>query len=1619
MDNFHIPPFQMDAQLPTTQEASEQAFYAAATRTENPVGAFVDAKNDLLSSGSSPIVAQAQEEWKEEQNNNLLDTIEGVITDPTVDQNIKLNVINKYRLGEYLPTDLKERYIQKTASNDSLNDTETQRQQQDWVVANMQRRRDQMAFTRRDYDIKGNASKLQSFLAGMGNLYKGAGNTLGIVSDEDYKEAHDAYEKAKEENPLSTGFGNVAGLLGGALAAAPLGLAGVVAAGGGLAGSSRFAELGLSNVDLDSRIKASLADGGLTAADFALPIFRAAGLLKAMVMNGAGAVALGEMSTAAQNYILDAYPELKREQFNPENLTVNAVLGSLIGAVFGRSARQALGEAPSTGGTQGQARRPSEPFQPSPNEPRTFEGESTRVNETPLLTGPEGTPRTTLPMLPSEAGAKAIPPASPAKVTEMANPKVAEDLGIAALDEPTGAMADALGTNKAAIVHDWVLPKLDETDYSVDLSRKLKAVDESMREVFEDMRYNPSVVSATTRESDNAKLYEVIRETRSSAFQPANSVMNFADNVVEGKMVFGPNETGLFTDRVNAEHALAGLKETINTLPMELRGSAQVIEHAPNQFSVEWRYKKEYDDNMIRTFGPDSIKTSVIGFDVSAIGRSMASRGIFPIGRFVDSTLEQGAVRAPERQARLERHFINGLTAVLKGNAQKQELGMLIQKAEEEGKEFFTKAEMGSLFPDLTSKQIGNLFDSHTMWRRMNHYIYAYVNRRLKNDLISKGMVGAYKSDGTYLGPVSQKWTQDEIKDVRKVWDFGRETMVAYHPDRHPADATLVRLGNKVEENGAVVEYGLVGAKETIDILPNEVLPRIPGYSPRKVDSRYFVDAIPLRLEINGRSVTDPKILRNYSKTIAAAKNDFEGEAIIKNMQDNYPNYRLQVRPDRVDTYGKIIDGMEIHGQVLQQAQKRGERLPSLDGPAPLEDRLVTMVKVIKALSANEAFREWENAVKDSFVKSFPQFLRNGEFPMSKKDIVPLENMSKQENKAFQVALRGWEYFQNQRNFETYGDHLWKKNLHNIADVLEKWKLPHSAVEATRTIGDKDNLLVRIPKQAATFAYIHMAPLRQWWIQPAQLWEFALISPLTFKQAAFEMMTMRLWMHAKYFQGGKFADIYQNIIRNRVKAEGYDVVEFEQIAKAIEKSGVVEGIDMNTLVQGVFRDVERSLVESTPEKIYKDTISLIQLAPKVSREIGFDAAELTNRIGMFLQTLRSWQKQNPGKDWNTKENLETIAANAMIRSGTMNRAGNLPYQEGMASVFMQFAAITQKLTMNILQDGVGGLTGADRAKLAAARTALYGLEAGLPAGAGYLIYNLIDRSEDPVIVENANEVREGLLDHLSNQFIAAIIDPDTPSDMAVSQGMSPHSEHFLPYFDFAAELIKLWDNSPSTNPRFAGMAVMGSFMTAVNEMRGWFVGRPITEQNVKYAMLEAAEIASGFSSYSKGLLMLGTGEIVTSMGNPLGLQASKAEAYAKMLFGVNSRKEAQTYETLALLGDHNQGIQQLAKDIHKSMMAVRNKIGEQEWEEKGSQINAFMSLLPSSYTDQHKTDIVAELMKLDRKSYTSVQQSLFSQILQHHRDGKGETATRAQNLMSRSVDPDTQEVLKLWREGKL
>jgi len=237
-------------------------------------------------------------------------------------------------------------------------------------------------------------------------------------------------------------------------------------------------------------------------------------------------------------------------------------------------------------------------------------------------------------------------------------------------------------------------------------------------------------------------------------------------------------------------------------------------------------------------------------------------------------------------------------------------------------------------------------------------------------------------------------------------------------------------------------------------------------------------------------------------------------------------------------------------------------------------------------------------------------------------------------------------------------------------------------------------------------------------------------------------------------------------------------------------------------------------------------------------------------------------------------------------------------------------------------------------------------------------------------------------------------------------------------FDFMVESWKLIDDSPSSNPRFPASAIFGSFATALNEMKGWTKQKDMsTGEQFARISLEAAEIASGFRNASKGYLMLGLGEAVSSKGNPLGWEISKAEALAKMVLGTELNKEHLAFEAVGNLIDRSELKKEMAEDIFKQMINVENKIGTEEGDNYFSRLSSFFTAIDSPYFDaQDKQEVMEEILKMDRNRQKTTRTSILFTLWKHQSDTSNRDLQAVIRAMEGSTDPDTIKWLKLWRE---
>jgi uncharacterized protein YjgD (DUF1641 family) len=1216
-----------------------------------------------------------------------------------------------------------------------------------------------------------------------------------------------------------------------------------------------------------------------------------------------------------------------------------------------------------------------------------------------------------------DRGSPRIPVDSPLETTLAANPIAAETLAAKAVLEPTGKWAEAAGAEKGQIIHDWVFhdvipPEVQKA--KPDLIKALKDSEADIKATFSRTRYDPHIINVTEREAEVAQILQLTKESSLPHYNDAMSLITETDSLFQGNAVFGRNSTGGYTKVKDARVAYDNLKHAIDQLPPELQGELGIVKY-DNQHYLNWQWKREYDPIADKIFSKESINTTVLGGkDASWLARSWAGKHLFATGRF-PSWVENSALSNIDIQAGINAQLTSIIRSKIVSTKHPKELDHLINYAEEKGLNYISEAQISSMHPKLSTKEVADLFETHTWWNQLQTYNHNFLNRARRKDLVDRNMEGLYDKDGNYLGAASLKVGEAELSKVTDIWDFDKNVSVPYNREVVEASGRKpIRLADEIEDQGKFYSYGLTGTNANVNLLPKVVLPKLPGYSGRRVMESYYVDIVPKKRVTNGVSETDPKGLVQYTRTKAASRNRHEGEKIAEQLQAKYPDHIVIVRPERTEGFGRVLTDYQIHEESLRHSMKRGERLPSLNGPARLEDRMITLLDNVKTVSRVGAFNAWDEAFRSSFVKGYPEFLHNGKFPEYKTELTFNKVPKTLENeKAYKTAHQLWDQYSMMKNMETRGDFIWTEGLHGIADILESWKVPQGVVDKFR--GKHTNPLM-IGKTVATTAYIYLHPGRQLFIQtlPQQLEMYAL-NPKTAARTLQNTLALRTYLalDAKIMSGYK--DILQPSMAKIMEKTGNK--DFLKDAQAIRESGLLDSADMNSIVHGVFKEVDRGLVESLPEQVYRDIAATVKALPRAARTVGFDLAEVTNRVGNWLQAKNMWIEQHPNKSWETREAKATIAAEASKLSGAMNRAASLPMQRGVFSVIAQFTAIQQKMLFSLLQDNGTILTSNQRLRLAAVRAGMYGAELGIPGGV--IAYYLIDKSDNETIKENADIIRRGLVDKSTNAMLRALVEGEENIDLSPSKSMSPYSEGFLPYLQLAYEARKLMDGKPE-GPRYPVIGILSSFYQAIDDMRGWYRTKEVSEGTAKQMFLEAAELASGMNSYQKGLVMLGMKDKVTTMGNKYGLEFTAAEAYARMFVGIPSMKEEQLFKLIELEKNPKERKKELASFIHKQLVNQEIKAGVQFSEaDKIKRIASFMNVISSDYfTEADKAEVVSQVYKMDEFSYRTVKSSVMANLIKNRQQELTEDSRVTLDILHKLRDPETQKVLEILKDEK-
>lgn len=1527
-----------------TSKLRDKAFYAAVINGVDPVTDYRNAAADMELQGQSELVDMVQSNYEQEQDEFAKHTVASLIADPTVGTAEKQNALYMYKTRGYLSKDIREKYKEQVASQDNAITNKDRRAQDVWLQTmgdedeygrQLQQEKDSIGMSFDSSAVNVVAGILRDLVPGVAlgwnvSVAKTAAQT-GVDNS--------WYERAKSF--LFSGSGNAA--IAEHYKKLPTDQK--------IEFVKRIGEAYKSNPSFDFN----------TYIDFMTQIEDPNGPILEQLENVASVFNIVGLGWAIKSPT-KALKALKYEGlYRPKILPVTPT-----GPNYSGKAHVPTGDLAAEVDKRSK-KRGAETID------QVVEAEKIR------LSGPT------------------VDPMSPAGTTATASKEAGQNLGASIVADTSGEFAKAAGTSRGAIISDWLLPKIsDELGKAFpDIRDKLNKLDDYMRSVYRQNEFDPFLLPVTKMAEEKAKILAVLNETTSPVYHQASSTFSQTSREISGAAYFGRNATHGFDNMEEALGAIDRLEKAISLKDNTLTRSLGITEK-DGQIFIKWDYSKPYDffDEMM--FGEKSISAKFklpiggnkeVGVNLDWLARSPLGWLFSPIQKF-DQWVVKGNAYSQYRTAKVEHDFIREIRENIFNVEDKNVLFEVLNYAQENQK-YLTPSEIREMFPKISESVFKETVKANEYYKRLVDYQYNWANRFDKAAKSSGGYKAIYGADGALQGYGTTSFPIEALRSVRYVWDMRLGKSV---PKPTTLDGrTIVRIEGGIKTGEShIYEFALV---DKLDPLPSHTLPKIEGYVPRKNMENWYVTAIPKELVINGEKITGETIeglkkLREHSRVIGAGDKATEARLLSTRLQEEFPDYILDIKPDKGDTAEAILQDYKIYKEVLDQGKKRGERLPTLNGFAQLEDPLVALIDSVKTTVRMDAWKDYKDVFRTNFMKRYAEFVTGHEFPAVLGDLQLPKNASPEVQQEFARAVRLFEYFTKTQYHEVLSDRYWREAFNTLGTVMEK--LPGTLHHAPKEVAEWGNLFAKLPKSIASHLFLYLSPARQHLVQTQQLLELAAIDKVMFQKVGpnigpvlLGIMDKAQAFGATSMQAGAVRQIAGVI--NKVYGKAFASLkmdDFDEVVDAIYNSGLMHSVDLNMMLHGMISDVQRPLKESLAHKGAALSMAAISGPGKLGKSVGYTPAELTNQVGLWMFEKEQWVKNNPGKNWNTPETIAQITTGAWERGHAMSTTANAVwYQEGFISTFTQFMKIQEMAFMQLFSSK--GLSPNDRLKLAASRVLLFGA-AGVPANAA--IDAAFNKYADEETIVEYKQWKQGVMNWIANYAINLMMPEEARTALNFADSMSPitKSHH---YIELAEQVSNAFDGDPFTNPRFAAWAATTTFGQSVKDMWTLYRAGDIkSTDDLKRAAYESAKAASGWNNFAKAMYMKEFNDLASKFGTDQGVEFTKAEIFFQIA-GIQSQKLLDNYEMGGYMNEKKSWIKEEADTILSDMKRYRQAGYIETPEDFIRHINKRASFVP----EEIRKEVRDEVFRKDKQNYLDKTESEFLYMAQQREDPHNET----------------------------
>jgi len=1103
-------------------------------------------------------------------------------------------------------------------------------------------------------------------------------------------------------------------------------------------------------------------------------------------------------------------------------------------------------------------------------------------------------------------------PDSPINNMMISNPKIGAEFVAEAIMDSTGRNAKILGTTPEGALAKYVFPKygdLNQFTFIPDVRRNLpkdlvnqknypltpgqeKALQYALHDnVITDpvQRLNDKVIRESVHEYSNNLYYN----------QPSSVILMDSFKYTE-KQVYSPSPYYPYTAIDQLKFAYDRLNQRIlNNLPIEERGRVQIADltenkryttpdevlnayrnkpsGTPKEFILEWTTEKPYDPtlNLGDKLSSKRKEISLLpgflpDFDITGIGRSVIGEAISGSPALADY-FQAGMAGGELRARMLSREGLRPIKQLILNKEAKKlypEFKQLLKDREANYKEEYSIDEIQTEYA-VSRKEAAKLNEMQDAWIRVNNFVYLMDNLTHRSSLQERGFnKGLFSSDGSvYLQAVRSTFEIPAPVEGQpfKAYDFDTKTGIEVQTLEERSNGIFeVETGKQLvllekaqqpmwnERN----TYGLVGKDFKLDVLPEEVIPKVPGHSRRIQKGHFIVRQVPKELFIDGIKVTNEIRLKNeHSTAVGIARYKKDADALVARFEDkdNYYTFREEARESNLRD---VITEYEFHHERVETAKERGEALESIDGETTLADGLQTMMREVQRSSNQFAFKQYYPAMVKQIEREFRKYLPDGKYPKRVEDIQDYKKTNNKEMlQAAKHAYRKLEFYRHNAFYNA--DKYYQNTFHWIADKLEDSGLSKELAALSRDLGNQGTTLpLGIARKITSIMFIlAQTPWRHWVIQPSQYAEISSISPTSAAKSLRLMPAVLMNLMAEHPTLSAAKPILNKMFTK--KMTGIDPKDLSRIVEILRMDGVIDAVQANPITGDFFRSSTTKFQEAWFESVANKTIAPIKGALDVLGSSGYVIGELINRIGFWLQLREKWLQDNPGKNWDTPKVRSYLNFESFRRSGAMQKAGGTSLDIfPVANLIFQFQPAQRNIFNNYFEKGATSMNQADRRKWTI-MSALWSGVAGIPFGLAILDWMLENTDVDE---ETFNMMTHGLWDLTGSDTIK-----ESTNKLGNQSGfwITDMIKQSLVFFGMA-------DNP--YNSRFPGEAAFGRINRTLSNVTTFLKTKPITEftaedyKTLGWMMTQPIAIGKNMLDakilYERKEIVLGNGKVI-------------------------------------------------------------------------------------------------------------------------------------------------------------